>query len=83
MTIIETAYTVSQHGTLKISRKALSGMGLQPGDTVRVAYLSDDGQANIFREFLLSKDGVLIHLLLVCIQLRWLRPCQRIFRPLD
>jgi len=58
MTIIETTYTVSQHGTLKISRKAISGMGLQPGDTVRVAYLSDDGQANIFREFLLTKDGI-------------------------
>lgn len=58
MMLSETTYTVSQYGTLKISRKAISEMGLQPGDTVRVAYLTNDGQANIFREFMLTKDGV-------------------------
>jgi aspartate 1-decarboxylase len=58
MMLSETTYTVNQHGTLKISRRAISEMGLQSGDTVRVAYLTNDGQANIFREFMLTKDGV-------------------------
>lgn len=50
-------YTVNQHGVLKIPRETITGMGLYPGDTVRVAYLSEDGEVNTFREFLLTTGG--------------------------
>lgn len=55
--ILETTYTVNQHGVLKIPRETISEMGLYPGDPVRVAYLSEDGEVNTFREFLLTTGG--------------------------
>lgn len=57
MKISETTFTVSMHGTLKIPRQTMAEMGLYPGDSVRVAYLSEDGEANTFQEFLLTKNG--------------------------
>lgn len=58
MMLSETTYTVNQHGTLRISRRAILEMGLRPRDTVRVAYLTNDGQENTFGEFMLTKDGI-------------------------
>ena len=56
--INETTYTVSQSGSLKIPAVVMRGMGLGPGDHVRVAYLSRDGEQNTFREFFLSEHGI-------------------------
>lgn len=56
--ILETTYTVNQHGVLKIPRETITGMGLYPGDSVRVAYISEDSEVNTFREFLLTTGGV-------------------------
>lgn len=58
MKINETTYTVSQNGSLKIPAIVMRGMGLGPGDHVRVAYLSRDGEQNTFREFFLSEHGI-------------------------
>ncbi len=58
MIISETTYTVNQYGALKIPCETTAEMGLRPGDAVRVAYLSEDGKANTFREFLLTKSGI-------------------------
>lgn len=58
MKITEITYTVNQHGVLKIPQTEIAQIGLRPGDHVRVAFLSEDGDTNTFREFLLSKDGV-------------------------
>lgn len=56
MRIAETTYTINQYGNLKIPKITLSEMGLQPGDSVRVAYLTPDGLENVNREFLLCAD---------------------------
>lgn len=58
MKINETTYTVSQNGSLKIPAIVMRGMGLGPGDHVRVAYLSRDGEQNTFREFFLSEHEI-------------------------
>ncbi|MDO4315385.1 MAG: AbrB/MazE/SpoVT family DNA-binding domain-containing protein [Oscillospiraceae bacterium] len=56
MQITETTFTVSRSGNLKIPASVLREMGLFPGDHIRIAYLTHDGQANSFQEFLLSAD---------------------------
>lgn len=56
MQIAETVYTVSESGSLTIPDTVLREMGLGPGNTVRVAYLTQDGQQNTFQEFLLSSS---------------------------
>lgn len=56
MQILETTFTVSDSGNLKIPAAVLRKMGLNPGDHIRVAYLTQDGCRNIFREFFLSAD---------------------------
>lgn len=56
MQIAETVYTVSESGSLTIPDTVLREMGLGPGNTVRVAYLTQDGQQNTFQDFLLSSS---------------------------
>lgn len=56
MQISEATFTVSDSGSLKIPAAVIKEMGLFPGDHIRVAYLSQNGRGNIFREFLLSAD---------------------------
>ena len=69
MRIAEMTCTVSRNGSLKIiPDKTVSEMGLKAGDHIRVAYITDDGERNIYREILLSgkpldtltDEGVLI-----------------------
>lgn len=54
MRISESTFTVNINGALNIPASVLRKMGLLPGDHVRVAYLTKDGQENQYREFLLS-----------------------------
>ena len=56
MRISESTFTVGSNGALKIPASVLREMGLLPGDHVRVAYLTCDGQKNSFQEFLLSAN---------------------------
>lgn len=56
MRILESTFTVGSNGALKIPTSVLQEMGLFPGDHVRIAYLTCDGQKNSFQEFLLSAN---------------------------
>lgn len=56
MQIVETTYTVNESGSLTLPNTVLREMGIYPGNIVRVAYLTQDGQQNSFREFLLSSS---------------------------
>ncbi len=58
MEILEMTYTIGNNGCVNISAKVLRQMGLGPGDHVRIAYLTDQSQENIFREFLLTEDSL-------------------------
>ena len=58
MYISELAFTVDKHGGIKIPAFVLKKMGLLPGDHLRVAYLTQDGSANVFREFMLLPDTI-------------------------
>lgn len=58
MQLSEITFTVSHNGSLKIPASVLQKMGLLPGNHVRVAYLTQDGQHNSFQEFLLSADSL-------------------------
>ena len=49
-------FTVDGHGNIKIPAAVLSEMGLAPGDHVRAAYLTPDGIANPFCEFMLLPE---------------------------
>ena len=60
--------TVSRNGSLRIPSDTITQMGLKAGDHIRVAYITDDGENNVYREILLSgwpldqasQEGVLI-----------------------
>lgn len=56
MQISETTFTVSENGSLTIPKTVLREMGLSPGNTVCVAYLTHNGKENLFHEFLLSAN---------------------------
>lgn len=56
MQILETTFTVSDNGSLKIPATVLKEMGLLAGDHIHVAYVVKDGRQNVFQEFLLSAD---------------------------
>lgn len=58
MEILEMTYTIGNNGYFNIPAKVLRQMGLGPGDHVRIAYLTDQSQENIFREFLLTADSL-------------------------
>lgn len=58
MQISELMFTVDKHGGMKIPAFIMEKMGLAPGDHVRVAYLTQDGTANTFREFMLLPAGI-------------------------
>ncbi len=49
-------FNVGSSGTLEIPASILKEMGLHPGDHVHIAYLTQDGQQNTFREFLMSAN---------------------------
>lgn len=56
MQIAEITCTIEKNGCLRIPADILQQMGLGPGEHIRVAYLTDQSQQNIFREFMLSGD---------------------------
>ena len=56
MRILECTFTVGSGGVLKIPASVMQKMGLLPGDHVRIAYLTRDGQQNLFQEFFLSAN---------------------------
>ena len=58
MMISENSYTINQHGNLTIPSRELIAMGLFAGMHVRVAFLTEDGEKNTFREFLLTKNSL-------------------------
>ena len=58
MNISELIFTVNQHGSVKLPAPVLKEMGLYPGDHVRVAYLTENGTFNTFREFMLLPNTV-------------------------
>lgn len=58
MKILEITFTVDNGGSLRIPSRTLREMGVAPGDHVRVAYLTDNGERNTFKEFLLTPEGV-------------------------
>lgn len=58
MKISETTYTINKHGNLKIPANELIAMGLHAGMHVRVAFLTEDGETNTFREFMLTKNSL-------------------------
>lgn len=58
MYISELTFTVDRRGSIKIPAPVLEKMGLFSGDHIRVAYLTQDGSANTFREFMLLPDTI-------------------------
>lgn len=58
MQISEITFTTGQDGSLRIPASVLREMGLGPGDYVHIAYLSKDGQQNLYQEFLLSANPI-------------------------
>ena len=58
MKISEITLTANHNGCLKIPAPLLKEMGIVPGDHVRVAYLTDDGAHNTFKEFLVTAEGI-------------------------
>ena len=58
MKISEIALTANHNGCLKIPAPLLKEMGIVPGDRVRIAYLTDDGTRNTFKEFLVTAEGI-------------------------
>ena len=58
MQILEATFTIGNSGSFKIPATVLKKMNLFPGDHVRVAYLTKDGQQNTFHEFFLSSDSM-------------------------
>lgn len=58
MQISEITLTVGKNGKLKVPVSLLKVMGLGPGDHIRVAYLTNDGTTNIFKEFLLAPEEI-------------------------
>ena len=58
MKVSETTYTVNKFGNLHIPKTVLQRMGLHAGNHVRVAYITDDDEKNVYCEFLLSADSI-------------------------
>ena len=58
MKISEITLTVNHNGCLKIPAPLLKKMGIAPGEHVRIAYLTDDGICNTFKEFLITTEGI-------------------------
>ena len=56
--ISEVTFTVSHNGCLKIPAPLLKEMGIAPGEHVRIAYLTDNGTRNTFKEFLITAEGI-------------------------
>lgn len=52
MKLSEITLTVNRHGSLHIPSALLREMGVSPGSHVRLAYLTHNGSANTFQEFL-------------------------------
>lgn len=58
MTISEFTCIVDSTGSLVIEPESIAEMGLRPGELVHIAYISEKGVSNDYREFLISKSGV-------------------------
>ncbi|NCB27519.1 MAG: hypothetical protein EOM62_19000 [Bacteroidia bacterium] len=54
MRLVELEICIDNNGHMLLPAKDLSEMGVKPGDNVTVAFLSDDGVNNSYREFLIS-----------------------------
>jgi len=58
MIISEFSRHIGPTGNLLIPAEFINDMGLKPGDLIHIAYISKDGQANDYKEFLLSASGI-------------------------
>lgn len=58
MEVLEITCTIGNNGCLNIPAKVLRQMGLGPGEHIRIAYLTNQSQENMFREFLLTADSL-------------------------
>ena len=58
MKLVESTYVIGNEGGLRIPAADLAEMGLMPGETVHIAFLSSDGQKNENREFAISGDSL-------------------------
>lgn len=58
MKICEIQLQLNENGELYIPSSLLRDMGLSPADPVYLAYLSNDGVENEYREFLLSPEAI-------------------------
>lgn len=56
--ICEIRLQLNENGELYIPSSLLRDMGLSPANTVYLAYLSNDGEENEYREFLLSPESI-------------------------
>ena len=57
MKVCELTFTVCKGGSLKIPAALLAKMRLSAGDHIRIAYLTDDGAKNAFKEFLFYSEA--------------------------
>ena len=58
MKLVESTYVIGDEGGLRIPAADLAEMGLMPGETVHIAFLSSDGQKNENREFAISGNSL-------------------------
>lgn len=58
MMLVEINCTVNKNGTLRIPRDILLDMGLEPGNHISLAYISNNGAKNSFQEFFVSAESV-------------------------
>ena len=58
MKICEIRLQLNENGELYIPSSLLRDMGLSPADPVYLAYLSNDGEENEYRKFLLSPESI-------------------------
>lgn len=58
MKIIELTCTTDKNGSLRIPRRVLLEMDIQPESQVKLAYLSGRGGTNTYCEFMVTPDGI-------------------------
>lgn len=56
MRLCEMTFTISKRGDLKVPAAILTKMGLFAGDHIRIAYLTENGMDNTFKEFMLHSE---------------------------
>lgn len=56
--ISELKSTIDPNGALTVPMDVIEQMGLHPGDSIYIAYLADDKEQNLYREFLLAPHTI-------------------------